>query len=81
MVLYNAWHRCESANWDREWSDAARSQWSGEGLSADLKASIPANGGSGGTEHIGDHLRKKEQSAGLLPVLAEVENPPHGWGE
>jgi len=60
MVLYNSWHRCESANWDREWSNAAGSQWSGEGLSADLKASIPADGGSGGTEHIGDYLRKEE---------------------
>lgn len=60
MELCAVWLRCESADWDGEWSDAAGSQWSGEGLSADLKASIPADGGSGGTEHIGDYLRKEE---------------------
>lgn len=75
------WHRGEPADRNREWTDVAGPQWSGQGLSAHLKATIPADGGSGGTEHIGDYLGKEEPCARLLPLMAQIENSPHGWGE
>jgi len=75
------WHRSEPADWDRKWSDVTGSQWSRQSLSAHLKAPIPADGGSGGTEHLGDHLGKEESCTCLLPLVAQIENPPHGWGE
>lgn len=49
------------------------------GLPADIAKAIPADGGARGTKHSGDHIRQKESSACLLPVMAQVQNPPDRW--
>ena len=46
--------------------------------SSEIQASVPADGSAWGPEHPGDHLRQKEPSEGLLPVVAQVEDSPDG---
>lgn len=69
--------RCESTDRHRDGTDAAGPQWAGQGVSADLSPQVPADGGTGGTEHTGHCERQEEPRARLLPVLAQEQDPTH----
>ena len=43
-------------------------------VSVDIAASLPADGGTGRTEHPRHHLGQEEQDPRVLPVLAQDED-------
>lgn len=63
------------ADWHGERADAVGQIGTGQGVSVDFEAALPADGGAGGTEYPGDDFRQKESCSRVLPVLAEIKNP------
>lgn len=75
LIFTSILSRREFAHWNRERPDAAGPLRAGQGVPADLTASLPADGGARGAEHPGHRLREEEPRPGLLPQLAQEQDP------
>lgn len=69
--------RSEPAGGHREWSDAVRSQRSGESLSSDQPTALPADGCPGGTQCPGHYIRYLYTHISLSIAVENLTNIMH----